>query len=209
LRFIIVHCNIVALHKTENPMTPDTRREPPKSATSRNSFYSALAEAARKRTENAAARVAAGKKPLQTASRLGLGLTALTHRTADKVLQQQQRLIDNQIDALAERLRSAAAAGGLRDLVGTQLRLVPRHASQFARDAGATLSIVFGAGSDAGKLVRSTVADTRGRSADDKPAAGARNTRTVGSRRPTPKSAKTTGARPGTTRKRKPAKTVQ
>lgn len=49
--------------------------------------YLDLVGAARERAERAAALVAAGKKPLRKVSRPELGLTALTHHTADKVLQ--------------------------------------------------------------------------------------------------------------------------
>ncbi len=143
-------------------MTPHARQAHASNETRAYNPYQTLLSAARKRAERAAARVAAGKKPVQKVSRLGLGLTALTHRTADKVLQQQQRLVDNQIDAFAARLRAAAAATDLSNLVGTQLRLIPEQTSRLARDTRATVSIVIGAGGDAGKLLRDAIAEMSG-----------------------------------------------
>ena len=126
----------------------------------RGRFFSIL-KGARKQTENAAGTVSKGKQPVKTVSKLGLKLTAVSHRTADKVLKQQTRMVENQIDAIASRLHAAATASDLRDLVGTQLRLIPVNASRFVSDARATLGIVASAGQEAGKLVKSTVAELR------------------------------------------------
>jgi phasin family protein len=126
----------------------------------RGRFFNIL-KGARKQTENAAGAVTRGKQPVKTVSKLGLKLTAVSHRTADKVLKQQTRMVENQIDAIASRLHAAATANDLRDLVGTQLRLFPVNASRFVSDARATLSIVASAGQEAGKLVKSTVAELR------------------------------------------------
>lgn len=170
-------------------MTPHARQAHVANETGTYRPYQAIVGAARKRAERAAARVAAGKKPVQKVSRLGLGLTALTHRTADRVLQQQQRLLDNQIDALAARLLAAATATGFSNLVGTQLRLIPQQTSRFVRDARETVSIVIGAGGDAGKLLRGAVVDLRGTAAPA-PSVG-KKARKKASRRTVRKPAKT------------------
>ena len=126
----------------------------------RGRFFDIL-KGARRQTENAAGAVSKGKQPVKTVSKLGLKLTAVSHRTADKVLKQQTRMLENQIDAIASRLHAAATANDLRDLVATQLRLIPENASRFVDDARATLSIVRTAGQEAGKLVKGTVAELR------------------------------------------------
>ena len=126
----------------------------------RGRFFSIL-KGARKQTENAAGVVSKGKQPVKTVSRLGLKLTAVSHKTADKVLKQQTRMVENQIDAVASRLHAAATANDLRDLVSTQLRLIPENASRLVNDARTTLGIVASAGQQAGKLVKSTVAELR------------------------------------------------
>jgi len=126
----------------------------------RGRFFSIL-KGARKQTENAAGVVSRGKQPVKTVSRLGLKLTAVSHKTANKVLKQQTRMVENQIDAVASRLHAAATANDLRDLVSTQLRLIPQNASRLVSDARTTLGIVASAGQEAGMLVKSTVAELR------------------------------------------------
>ena len=71
-------------------------------------------------------------------------------------------MVENQIDAVAGRLRAAAESRNLRELVGSQIRLIPVNASQFAKDTRAALTIVAGAGSEVGGLVKNTVAELRG-----------------------------------------------
>jgi len=135
------------------------------------SRYQAVLMGARQQTDKAAGRVIRGKKPVKTISKLSLKLTAVTHRTADKVLKQQAKMVENQIDAFAGRLRAAAESRNLRELVGTQLGLIPVNVSQFAKDTGAALSIVAGAGSEVGGLVKNTVAELRGVAVASKPKA--------------------------------------
>lgn len=138
--------------------------------------YQALLQDARSRTESAAGRVANGKKPVKTLTRLGLKLTATSHRTADKVLKQQTKMIENQIDAVVDRLTAAADANGVRNLVKTQFRMIPENAALFVSDTRAALGIVAGAGAEVRDLIRETAAELRGRkpkttkTADRKPA---------------------------------------
>jgi len=125
--------------------------------------YQALLQDARSRTESAAGRVANGKKPVKTLTRLGLKLTATSHRTADKVLKQQTKMIENQIDAVVDRLTAAADANGVRNLVKTQFRMIPENAALFVSDTRAALGIVAGAGAEVRDLIRETAAELRGR----------------------------------------------
>lgn len=128
-----------------------------------NGRYQDILNGARERTENAAGAVTKGKGPVQLVSRLGLKLTAISHKTVEKVLKQQTRLVEHQIDAVATGLRAAANAGDIRDLVGTQIRLIPQNASRIASDARDTLNTVTEAGQEIGKLVKGTVAELRGK----------------------------------------------
>ena len=125
--------------------------------------YARLVMGARQRTEFAAGRVALGKKPVKTITGLGLKLTAISHKTADQVLRQQTRLVEHQIDAVADRLKAAADARNLRDLVRTQLRLIPQNVSKIAVDARDTLSIVAHAGIEVRDVVKSTISELRGK----------------------------------------------
>jgi phasin family protein len=77
-------------------------------------------------------------------------------------LKQQTKMVETQIDAFASRLHAAAGATGLKDLVDTQVRLIPKHASRFVGDARETLNIIAGAGQEVGTLLKGTVAELRG-----------------------------------------------
>jgi hypothetical protein len=125
--------------------------------------YARLVKAARQRTESAADRVVLGKRPVKTMTGLGLKLTAISHKTADQVLKQQTRLVEHQIDAIAGRLKAAADARNLGDLLRTQIRLIPENVSRIASGARDALSIVAGAGLEVRDVVRGTIYELRGK----------------------------------------------
>lgn len=123
--------------------------------------YSALVDNARSRTERAAGQVRKGKQPLKTLSRLGVNLTSVSHKTTAKVLKQQTKMVENQIDALASRLRVAASADSVSELIRGQMRMIPEQASQFVADNRAALSIVTGAGGEVRQLMGGTLSELR------------------------------------------------
>ena len=123
--------------------------------------YKAILENARHRTEIAADRVTESKKPVKTLSKLSLKLTAVTHRTANKVLKQQAKMVEHQIDAFAGRLSAAADATDVGNLVRTQIRLIPENAALFAQDARSALGTLAGAGAEFRDLVKATVVELR------------------------------------------------
>lgn len=123
--------------------------------------YQALVGSARTRTERAAGSVRKGKKPVQTLSKFGVNVTGISHRTTAKVLKQQSKMVEHQIDAFASRLRTAAQASSLSDLVRGQLRLIPENTALFASDARAALGIVANGGSEMRDLVSGTWAEFR------------------------------------------------
>ena len=122
-----------------------------------------LVTSARNGSQRAAETVARGKAPLAVLSGLGLKLSAVSHRTTDRVLKQQTALASNQIDLLAERLRLAASAESLRDLVSRQLRLTPEQFARLGRDARESLTIIANGGSEAREAIRGTIGELTGR----------------------------------------------
>ncbi len=124
--------------------------------------YEDAVKGARQSTEKAAGRVSKGKKPVKTISRLGLKLSGVSHRTANQLWKQQTRLVEGQIDAVAGRLKAAADAEDLRDLVKTQIELIPENTGRFANEAREALEIVKGAGGEIRELMKGTVAELRG-----------------------------------------------
>ncbi len=128
---------------------------------------------ARQSTDQAAGRLTRRKKPVKTISRLGLKLSGVTHRTANKLWKQQTKLVEGQIDAVAGRLKAAAQAEDLRDLVQTQVRLFPENTGRIAGQAREALGIVKGAGGEIAELVKGTVAELKGQKANLKKTADA------------------------------------
>ncbi|MEQ8207867.1 MAG: hypothetical protein RIA65_16950 [Woeseia sp.] len=120
-----------------------------------------LVSGARQRSKRAAQSVAAGKKPLQTLTGLGLKLSAVSHQTTDRILKQQTALAANQLDMIAMRFESAADASCLRDLVKKQIRLTPEQLSRLGRDTKTSLGIVMNAGSEARDVVTGTIKSLR------------------------------------------------
>jgi len=153
-------------------MNSRTESQVDKIATEARGRYLHLVNAARSQTEQAAGKVRDGKKPVQTLSKLGLELSSISHRATSRVLKNQTRMVENQIDALAGRLHTAARAGSIRDLVRSQIRLIPQDASRFVEDTRQTFSVVAEAGSEVRNLFAGTLADLRGKSAAGKKPAG-------------------------------------
>ena len=154
--------------------------------------YEDAVKGARQSTEKAAGRVSKSKKPVKTISRLGLKLSSVSHRTANKLWKQQTRLVEGQIDAVAGRLKAAADAEDLRDLLKTQIELIPENTGRFADEARAALKIFKGAGGEIRELVKGTVAELKG----EKPVARkatARKTTRATAKKPAPVSPETAG----------------
>ena len=124
--------------------------------------YEDAISAARKGTEKAAGRVSKGKKPVKAVSRFGIKLTGVSHRTVNKLWKRQTKLVEDQIDALAGHLKAAANADDLRNLVRTQIDLIPENASRFKDEAREAFDIVKGAGGEIRDIMKVTVDELRG-----------------------------------------------
>ena len=132
----------------------------------RNRYEDAIS-AARKGTEKAAGRVTKGKKPVKTVSRFGVKLSGVSHRTVNKLWKRQTKLVEDQIDVLAGHLKAAANADDLRNLVQSQIDLIPDNANRLRDEAREAFDIVKGAGSEIRDIMKVTVDELRGK----KPAA--------------------------------------
>ncbi len=128
--------------------------------------YEDTISAARKGTEKAAGRVSKGKRPVKAISRFGVKLSGVSHRTVNKLWKRQTKLVEDQIDGLANRLKVAANADDLRNLVKTQIDLIPENASRIKTEAREAFDIVKGAGSEIRDIMKVTVGELR----DGKPA---------------------------------------
>jgi hypothetical protein len=183
---IIVHRNNCCTAPRRTRMNPTFENTMSRIADKARGRYARLVKGARQRTESAADRVALGKKPVKTITGLGLKLTAISHKTADQVLRQQTRLVEHQIDAVADRLKAAADARNLGELVRTQLRLIPHNVSRIAGDARDTLNIVANAGLEVRDVVKSTISELRGKTPSVKKA----RSKKASTRKASPRNAK-------------------
>jgi len=171
-------------------MNPRVEKSINRIASEARDRYQAWLDGARSQTEQAAGRVKKGKKSVKTLSQLGVKLTGVSHRATSKVLRQQAKLVEHQIDAFASRLTTAARADGLVDLLRGQLRLVPENASLFVSDTRDTLAIVAGAGGEMRDILVGTVTDVRKKASAPK---------TTKSKKAPAKTAKPTAERPAAT----------
>ena len=124
--------------------------------------YDETLERARANTKKAAGRVSKGKKPVRTVSRFGVRLSGVSHRTVNKLWKRQTKLVEDQFDAVADHLKAAANADDLRNLVETQVELIPDYASRFKVELRESIDIVKGAGSEIRDILTDTVKELKG-----------------------------------------------
>ena len=124
--------------------------------------YDEALDMARANTKQAAGRVSKGKRPVKTVSRFGVKLSGVSHRTVNKLWKRQTKLVEDQIDALAGHLKAAADAETLRNLLETQVELIPENASRFKDEVRESFDIVKGAGTEIRDIVKDTVRELRG-----------------------------------------------
>ena len=105
--------------------------------------------------EKASKIVADGKKPVRRATDMGLTLNDIYYRTARDLLKFQARTVEKNIDALAARLREAAKAGSVRELLEIPRAAVPAAANRTVDDVRGAFGIVRSAASDVAGVVTS------------------------------------------------------
>lgn len=160
----------------------------------------AVISGAREGTDRAAGRVLERKKSVHQLSQFGIKLTRVGQKTADKLLKQQEKLIDRQLDGIARRLKAAAAAKDLPGLIRSQLPLLPEGPETIVSETRATVGIFIDAGSEVRGLVQDTVAELKG---DTKPA----KKKAARKKAPAKKATRKTAVRKPATRKAAPART--
>ena len=163
----------------------------------------AVISGAREGTDRAAGRISERRKSVHQLSQFGLKLTQVGHRTADKLLKQQEKLIDRQLDGMARRLKAAASAKDLPALVRSQLPLFPESAKGLVTETRETIDIFFEAGTEVRGLFENTVAELKG---ETKPAKKkATRKKAVTKKKVAKKATKKTAARKPAKRKVAPA----
>lgn len=158
----IVHCNNVALHNQEIGMNLKIENSISEIAGRARHRYDEALESVRKNTTRAAGRVTRGKKPVRTISRYGVKFSGVSHRTVNKLWKRQTKLVEDQIDAVADHLKAAAHAENVKDFVRTQIDMIPDNASRLGDEARQAFEIVSDAGSEIRGLVQDAVFELRG-----------------------------------------------
>lgn len=115
-------------------------------------------ERARSSVVQAAALVEQLQQPLKTLTAAGIRLTALSQRYAERLLSLQGELIGGTLADSAKRLRKAAQASDVRQLLSVQLKLLPATRERFAEELKQAAELV----SDSGKDLRGLARDTYG-----------------------------------------------
>ena len=165
-----------------------------------------IVSGARHQTEQAAGRVKKGKKPVKTLSKMGQELSSISHRATTKVVKAQTKLIENQIDAFAGRLNTAANATSVRGLVSDQIRLFPENAAQFVEDTRNTIAAVAEAGGEVRQLFSGTIAELRGAAATTRKKTPAKPAAKKAARKTAKKKVSKKAAAPAKTAKKATAK---
>lgn len=115
-------------------------------------------ERARSSVVQAAVLVEQLQQPLKTLTAAGIRLTALSQRYAERLLSLQGELIGGTLADSAKRLRKAAQASDVRQLLSVQLELLPATRERFAEELKQAAELV----SDSGKDLRGLARDTYG-----------------------------------------------
>jgi phasin family protein len=86
------------------------------------------------------------RQPVRAAARSGVKLSALTHETAQELIQLQSQMVTATLTEMAEGLERAAEARDFAALVGTQADALRQSAERFVGDANRALEILQTAG---------------------------------------------------------------
>lgn len=120
--------------------------------TARNGVNSAV-DLTQDRVSQAGKMVAETKKPVQKVSKASLEANTVAFRMTKSLIELQSKSVQTSIDAVAKRLRDAARADSVRELLAQQRDVVPGTARHYVGDAKAAFGIVRGAVAEFGSVV--------------------------------------------------------
>jgi phasin family protein len=99
------------------------------------------AAAARQSVARAASRVLAAKRSVRTLAAAGQRLSSLSNRYFERMLGQQAHMVEGIIDDGAERLKRAAHADGLREMLAEQKSTLAASGQRLRKEARAAWKI--------------------------------------------------------------------
>ncbi len=122
-------------------------------------FSEAAVEAARGSVLGAANRVNVAKQPIRTLAVAGQRLSNVSNRYFEQLFGQQAHTLEGVIEAGAERLKRAAKAESLKDLIKGQRTLGNAGRERLAKDLMATWKIAADTGNEIRDLAVETYAE--------------------------------------------------
>lgn len=113
--------------------------------------------------DNGADWVDSGRAPVQVLTDKTLKLNRISHNSAARLVRVQSEFIEGSVEGAAQRLQAAARARDLRQLLDSQVKLMPATRDRIVTDARKTIDVLVDTRDDLTSLVRETLGDLRGR----------------------------------------------
>ena len=116
----------------------------------------------REATIDTAELIRSGKSPIRKFADTGLKLNRITSKSVDKLVRNQVHFVEGTLDDGARRLKMAARAHNVRDLVGDQIATLPATRERTLGSARKTIDIIKLTGTDFRRGATEVIGDIRG-----------------------------------------------
>jgi hypothetical protein len=115
----------------------------------------------REATIDTAELIKSSKSPIRKFADTGLKLNRITSRSVDRLVRNQVHLVEGTLDDGARRLKMAARANTVRDLIGDQIASLPASRDRTIGSARKTIDIFKLTGTDLRGVVTEVIGDIR------------------------------------------------
>lgn len=132
-----------------------------------NTTTTKISQRVRQGLDTGAEWVADRKEPIEVVTEKTLKLNGISHESAARLVRQQALFVEGTVDGAARRLKTAAEADSLRNLIDGQIRLMPETRDRIVDDVRKTFAILSDTREDLAQLIRETLSDLRGKSRVD------------------------------------------
>ena len=99
---------------------------------------------------------------VEALTEVGVRLSKVSQRTADRLIRQQAKMLTGSVDAVMTHFQAAAGASDIKELLLTQTRLVPADTSRSIGDARDMADIMFSATAEVRDIVFGAIGGLRG-----------------------------------------------
>jgi phasin family protein len=133
-------------------------------------------KAAREAAMQSAGRINALKDPVRAFARSGVKLTAISHGTAQSLIELQEKIVTAALSDAASRLERASRTVSVGDMVRSQADVLKATRERIVNDMKDAVTILKGAGGDVRKVATQTYARVTGKE-ESKPVARTKTAR--------------------------------